>query len=133
MVSPVDTVLLTLPRGGEVEITPGILDDAARFAFTAGHCHALALALHERTGWAILAMSGRHSLRPDLQHVVVVMPDGRWLDIDGPQEPEERYYFQELTAEEVANMGKIKYWKDPETHIAREFVQPLLQQYQIVV
>ena len=129
MVSPVEQIILELPRGGEVEVIPGVLDQQAEYAFSAGHCHALALAIHERTGWPLLAMSGRHSLRANLQHVVVVMPDGRWFDVQGPQDPEERYYFQEMTAEEVANMGKIEYWKNPETHIAREFVQPVFERY----
>ena len=129
MVSPMEPIVLDLPRGGEVEITLGVLDESAEYVFSAGHCHALALAIHERTGWPLLAMSGRHSLRANLQHMVVVMPDGKWLDVNGPQEPEERYYFQSMTAAEVAKMGKIEYWKNPQTEIAREFVQPVFERY----
>lgn len=126
-------VVLELPRHGSVEITPGVIDDAARFAFTAGHCHALALAIHEHTGWPMLAMSSKHSMRDILQHVVVVMPDGRWLDINGPQNPEHRWLFKRMSADEVANMSQLEYWDDPQTEVARDFVQPLLDCHQIKV
>jgi len=129
MVSP--GVVVDLPRGGSVELTPGVLDDAARYAFAAGHCHALALAIHERTGWPMLAMSGRNSGYKDLRHVVVLMPDGKWLDIQGPRDSEEQLHLhiQPISADEVVNMGRIRHWKNPQVEIAREFVQPLFEQH----
>ena len=131
MVAP--GVMLELPRGGSVEITPGVLDDAARYAFSAGHCHALALAIHERTGWPMLAMSGRYSAYKDLQHVVVVMPDGKWLDVQGPRDPEEELHRhkQAINADEVSNMGRIRHWKNPQLEIAREFVDAVFAEHGI--
>lgn len=38
----------------DFEVTAGVLDDEARMLFTSGHCHSLALAVHERTGFPIV-------------------------------------------------------------------------------
>ena len=127
MVSP--GIVLDTPRHGAVEVIPGVIDDTARFAFTSGHCHALALAIHQHTGWPMLAMSGRFSAYRDLRHVVVQMPDGRWLDINGPQEPEERLVIRPISEDEVTHMGRIRDWDNPDVEPARSFVEPLLKEH----
>ena len=47
-----------------------------------GDCVALALALHERTGWPIVQVVGERDGRQGF-HVGVRMPDGRVLDGEG--------------------------------------------------
>jgi hypothetical protein len=47
--------------------------------FTEGDCHHLALALHERTGWPLMIVSGRSTV----EHAFVMRPDGLALDING--------------------------------------------------
>lgn len=127
------TVILDLPRHGQVEIIPGVLDQKAKFVFSAGHCHSMALALHRHTGWPILALSGRYSIRPDLQHMVVVMPDGRWLDVKGPAQPEPELYLnmQPMQPAQILALEGLGDWNDPQEMIAAQFVRALLQEHGI--
>jgi hypothetical protein len=68
---------------GPQDVTLGVVDGRAREAFTTGQCHALALALHQATGWDLLAagVAGRAECCP--AHWAVRVPDGRVLDIEG--------------------------------------------------
>jgi hypothetical protein len=50
--------------------------------FLTRHCHSLALAIHELTGWKMAGMGWEeHSRVPN--HVFVITPDGKGLDITG--------------------------------------------------
>ena len=49
-------------------------DEGAVELYTNGFCHALALALHERTGWPLVAIWGMEGRRPCLAHVAVEHP-----------------------------------------------------------
>lgn len=131
LVSP--GITLELPRYDDVQVIPGAWDDTARFAFSAGHCHSFAMALHDRTGWPILAMSGKYSGYTNLQHMVVVMPDGKWLDARGIQEPdrENHIHFQPMTLQEIQSMKDLKGWKKPQMEVAQEFVDAFLAEHQI--
>lgn len=88
-------------------VTGGVIDDAARCAFTQGQCHALAFALWERTEWPIVALvapvdgaSGEmvnstisttddtptinaYGLSSFADHLAVRHPSGQLLDILG--------------------------------------------------
>lgn len=59
------------------------MNDQGRF--TQGDCHILARRLHRLTGWPLCAFGWGG---PDL-HAFVLMPDGRYLDIDGAQTEDE--------------------------------------------
>lgn len=61
----------------------GELDDRARLAFTNGQCHGMAMALHEKTGWSMVAID---HLDAGCQHVCVRREDGRLIDIRGAHE-----------------------------------------------
>lgn len=75
----------------EIELTPGVLDDAAREAFTCGQCHAMALALHEHTGWDLAGAEWEHYDGVEYPgHVFVVDPDGNPFDVNG-YDVDERY------------------------------------------
>ena len=87
-------------------LRPGILDGSAERAFTAGACAALAIALHDATGWALVKVTDSHNvwvgddhtmegLDADARsrigsagggsalHWMVVRPDGALIDVDG--------------------------------------------------
>lgn len=50
--------------------------------FTEGDCHYLARAVHRKTGWPMGAFSFRGYANA---HAFARMPDGRWVDVYGPQ------------------------------------------------
>lgn len=67
------TQSVELPDDGR--ITPEV-----EHVFSNGQCHALALAIHEATGWQMVALDFWQDIP---NHVLVRMPDGRLLDIAG--------------------------------------------------
>jgi hypothetical protein len=101
------TVIAVDRTGAPVTLTPGLLDDEARYVFTAGQCVALAVALAEKSGWPVYVESrvydGRYPTgdgAPDrldsnaeIVHAMVEMPDGRVLDVRGPAIGEARMSF----------------------------------------
>jgi hypothetical protein len=81
------TVTVDLPCNNRIAInTEGRIDHNAEYAFTRGQCHALALALHRLTGWELYGLYNsdwafENGETPE--HVVVLMPNGDYLDING--------------------------------------------------
>lgn len=76
-------------------LTPGVIDGAAQNIFLHGACGALAIALHNRTGWPVVAITDEHNVYGDHQasggsalHWAVQRPDGLLLDIDGYHDPD---------------------------------------------
>lgn len=128
-----EALTLEIPGSGPGEIfyaIEGVLDSEARAAFTFGHCHSLALALHERTGWPMLGLQ-HHS--KEINHVVVVMPDGRWLDAKGPHPANPAPYPGakpplRMSSEEVIALGERKDWLSADPSLAESFVSPLLEE-----
>ena len=88
---------------GVARLHAGVLDDSARRAFQLGQCHALSIALHERTGWPIEVVVARRGRRDRIDwdsmldnaskrfsvvstrwvHTAVRRPDGLLVDITG--------------------------------------------------
>lgn len=64
----------------------GILDDRALLAFTGSQCHGLALALHLRTGWPIVAVNNSGG---ECVHVCVRDPENRLVDVTGAHTDDE--------------------------------------------
>lgn len=104
------------------EVTPGVIDDAARKAFTSGHCLGLALAVRRRTGWQMIWLGrpecaydedclGEYELEDGSSacqhtHVAVVAPDGRVVDINGSSTVAEAVVaLGECDADEVQELG----------------------------
>ncbi len=111
------------------------IDQEAVSEFTCGQCHALALAIHEKTGlplagiWRI-GWSGR--VTPC--HVVVMLPedgDNNLLDIQGPH-AEERWEgeVRELAVEEVLDFQNRDY-RAPEMGNAKRYAEAVLRTYGI--
>lgn len=71
------------------QLTPGELDGYARRAFKYGACAALTLAIHDHTGWPLMAITDHHNIYGDeagggsALHYAVQRPDGMLVDIDG--------------------------------------------------
>jgi hypothetical protein len=94
----------------ESRVTPGVLDGSALNLFSQGGCIALAIALHDATGWPILAVTdGHNSMDGELcggssMHWGVRTPEGLFLDVDGVHEFDdlERRYGPEADDEEAA-------------------------------
>lgn len=70
-------------------ITPGVIDTIAKRVFTTGGCGALAIALHDITGWPIVAITDHHNVHDGVSsngsalHWAVRHPGGPILDING--------------------------------------------------
>lgn len=72
------------------KLTPGVLDGLALRAFKYGACGALAIAIHDATGWPIMAVTDHHNVFDDGKagggsalHWTVQRPDGMLVDVDG--------------------------------------------------
>ena len=72
----------------EIELIPGVLNDAARDVFCRGHCHSLALALIELIPDAELAAVFTEG-DPVADHILVRLPDGSLLDANGLHDDED--------------------------------------------
>lgn len=89
-----------LDAGGHlVELTPGVIDDEADWAYMHGQCLALAVAVSRRTGWPVVTTTIEETEpdaeQPDgyfhqrlLRHAAVRTPEGDLLDIRGPGDPD---------------------------------------------
>jgi hypothetical protein len=129
------TVVVAGSDGCSYELEPGVLDERAEAAFLHGQCHALALALHERTGWPIIGVEDEEL---DICHFHVQTPCGRALDITGAHEIDdylelehvdycpELEYLVEQGPEYVASLGSDPNWRAPRLDVARSFVEALL-------
>ncbi len=134
-------------NGATYSVTPGLIDGAARRAFTEGQCHALALALTEMTGWPATALlttecSALDEMCTDagieddqcpcrIGHIVVTRPDGAHVDIDGAHAPGivpgcEGAPALSMTDAMWAAIRDASTWREADLHVARTLVQPLL-------
>lgn len=110
----------------------GKLDPAALLAFLGGHCHSLALALHERTGWPLVAFDNG---RGECVHVCVQRPDGQIVDITGAHSPEEMTAavsgggtIRPVTERELAHLSDAQGWAHPVPNDVAEWVDTALAQ-----
>lgn len=80
--------VIHLPGPSELmfRLEPGVLDRRAMLAFSTGQCHGLALALHRRTGWPLVAVDDREGV---CVHVAVRRDDGYLLDATGAHSDEQ--------------------------------------------
>jgi len=109
------------------------IDDDAVYEFTKGQCHALALVLHDLTGFPLVGLGpvDYHTKTPD--HVAVLLPAGTALDIQGPG-AEERwqssYGFTPYQREEVEDFCNRDYSK-PRLKTALPYAKAVLKKYRI--
>lgn len=80
--------------------------------YTCGDCHILALSIHKRTGWPVCALEDEDGWAN--YHAFVKMPDGRFMDVRGPQTKVEimqqwlEWYPEGVM--EVTNLREFKDW-----------------------
>ena len=83
-------------------------DEAERERYTTGECHALALALHARSGLPLVALTLKEGRKTVVVHVMVEISQRTYLDVDGVVElpkvlmdadiyPDDDYVVQEVT------------------------------------
>lgn len=130
----------------DTTVTAGVLTPAAVHALMNGQCHALAAALHDETGWPILAVTtvnhaeqlrtGRpfDLARDGAHHVVVAAPDGI-LDAKGHRTLEDlladlpdgdEHHLIPLTREQTLALGDGDYMVAPAVGVASTFVPTIL-------
>ena len=113
-------------------LTPGVIDPAARQAFKYGACSALAIVLHDATGWPIIAITDHHNVHDidgekvagggSALHWCVRTPSGQLLDVDGLHDPDEILEFYHGDADENDD-------GDPEAAIGRTTREDTLMWY----
>jgi len=113
----------------EFELTPGIIGPKARHVFVSGHCHSLALAIHEATGWDVIG----DNWRPCPGHVAVRIPDdGSILDIQGKHDPDtwENHWgtITDLELDVVYDAFDGDY-REPDVDAASYWVRPVIEAY----
>lgn len=129
---------------GVNHLTPGCLDGAAERAFTYGACGALAIALHEATGWPVAAITDAHNVYDgragggSALHWGVVDPHGRFIDVDGAHDPDdlvERYEGEADDGEAafgLSSLADVREWyvesqgEPVPVSLARTFVDAVL-------
>ncbi len=112
---------------GTIELPkiPRITEDVIT-VFKFGHCHSLALAIHDLTKWQLVGLYRPwrdENETPD--HVVIKMPDGHLLDIKGVDELK-RYRRPPVpfTREEIVN---FKDYRPANPKMAQPYAVKLLQ------
>ena len=129
------------------QISPGVLDGSAQHAFSLGACGALAIALHDHTGWPLvlvtdaasayspnaeanLATADEHAranpanragLGASGLHWLVLHPTGKLLDVDGLHSPEEVLAEYEGHGDEDCD-GRVAIAQAGRDHALEEYV-----------
>jgi len=117
-----------------VDIPKGLITPEVEKAFTRGQCHALSLALHEKTKWPIYGLFSEDELEDNQTpgHVVVKSPWGL-VDIQGLG-VECRWH--ERTPMRVTKRAVLTYddqetyydyYLPPQVDVARDYVEPVLK------
>ena len=100
------------------EVTASVIDANARHAFTRGGCGALAVAIHDLTGWPIIAAGHCDGL---VMHYLVRNPAGQLVDINGAHSDDDvcdEYEFHAdngvVTLAEASAEDAWAWWRDEE-------------------
>lgn len=127
------------------KLTPGVMDNYAKNAFKYGACGALAIAIHDVTGWPIVAITDHHNVYQgkagggSALHWTVQAPNEKLIDIDGAHDQDEllEEYHPEaddeqadcgLSSREDAIEWYVECQGEPiPISLAATFVEPLLQ------
>lgn len=122
----------------------GVLDGSAKHVFTQGACVALAIALHDATGWPLVAITDHHNVfggrmgSGSALHWTACRPDGKLVDIDGTHEPDalrteyDAYADDGKAALGIASRDDAMEWYEAQgvpvsLKLAATFVAPLLE------
>lgn len=128
-VQPPQTVDLELAYGRQT-VTLGVLDSNAVYAYSNGQCHALAMALHELTGWSLAEYdldTGDWCDHPN--HWAVLTPSGSRLDIKGISPNPDKWGPAEPSSEDRWLECLDCCYAQPDMGTARLFAQLVLSTY----
>lgn len=78
-------------------LSPGVIDERAVRAFKYGACGGLAVALHDATGWPIVAVNGSDGLA---LHYMARDPAGQLIDIEGAHTERDVTFEYEIEADD---------------------------------
>lgn len=141
MTSPT-TVTLTDINGTTRTLPYGDLNAASWF-LSMGNCHSLAIAIHEATGYDIIAFRNADDEdQGNIRHVAVLTPDGYVIDAEGIDTLDQTEYLTSRWSEKVygGSKGLLKLieadqeeyntkWLPVVTEGFSGYVEPLLQAY----
>ncbi|MEU9014311.1 hypothetical protein AB0D12_31980 [Streptomyces sp. NPDC048479] len=92
-------------------LTPGIINDRTIKAFKHGACGGLAIAIHDLTGWPLVAVTVNAG---QLLHYMARTPDGQLLDIEGPHTAPDVEFEYEIEAADgvvtITDTGRDAVW-----------------------
>ena len=110
----------------------GVIDKAALTAFRCGQCHALALAIHELTGWPIKGLGDPYNEdTPDSPaHCVVWNPAlRRYIDIGGIVDRRKNRRYRVVNRNvSKRQLNHFRYYLKPDVEAARPFARAVLRQ-----
>lgn len=91
-------------------VTPGVIDRTTVRAFKYGACGGLAIALHDLTGHALVAVT----VNEEALHYMVRLPDGRLVDIEGAHAVDDVTFEYEVEADDgtvtVVDVTREQVW-----------------------
>jgi hypothetical protein len=131
-------IVLTDINGTTQTYVPGDLT-AARWELMAGNCHSLALAIHNETGFPIVAFYGNEGNH--VSHYAVLTPDSMVLDAEGVLSLDATldcagWIMEPVDGEEeLVEMLNIdgnlhdRTWQPLNPDAVQSFVQPIVEQY----
>jgi hypothetical protein len=125
-------VELRIPRDKTFLLEEGELDSASWLVFLGGHCHSLAIALNEHTGWPLVAID---DVSGECVHVAVRSPSNRIVDITGAHTPAQMIdgvtgggRIRPVSKDDVGRLSKTHGWAQPAATVAAAWVEPVLEQ-----
>lgn len=119
-------------KRGLLDVTPAVLDDQAELAYSFGQCAALAVALHEATGWEI----GYAAQTNGWIHVYIALPDELCMDVYGLSLPDSvwskvtHFSTPDELRTHLDGLTPFGYPSEAELALARTFVKPVLRRAQ---
>jgi len=116
----------------------GVIDKEARFAFTNGQCHALAVALHRLTGWPIKGASYDRYEDDSPTHCVVYWRERRvYVDVNGASRQVRidgtRFYISHRYIDPHTAANRLSYYIKPDLTTAALFARTILRDLGIEV
>lgn len=118
--------------GETLQIDPHNIGSHEEYVYTRGQCHALALAIHEATGWqlCVMAENENYPVSEVGDHVICITPDGMGVDVNGFQTLEALHdrwghmcpCFVNVDEQTVWDLG----WDEHDMEPAREVAKTIL-------
>ncbi|HEX8102138.1 MAG TPA: hypothetical protein VF533_05980 [Solirubrobacteraceae bacterium] len=116
---------LPASHGRRYLVEAGVLDDRAQLAFRMGHCHSMALAIHQATGGELLGLA--HHQTP-YDHILVAGEGDRLIDVGGTRSTDEVQaggHLHPVSSDEVVALPDYG-WVPPQPEVAALWVPEVL-------